>query len=262
MSEFRKSKWTTLVQVAGFVCASLLFSTPNARATPTPATGTTKIVFDSYSGSTSGIAMDISENTHTTGEISFSLDPAIGADSFYLFDWDAGTASIQLHLLINAPLFAQLGLGPVSLVINESGNFGAAPLVEPGMSQNVLFPPTILMTGGGTVEAGVFAGVEFFNDNVWVQVNNSAPVDVTVGAKITVPVTTSININSQHSGTITQPGFTSQSTQGVGSGTVNGVPEPQTLHLLLVGLAGFWLIKQCKQKDGVKNVGHSSTVTA
>ena len=82
--------------------------------------GQLRETFDTLSGITSGVEVDLGNGLQNTGEISFFLDP--NGNSFFDYDFDVGTASAHLELLATFPLQQDLGVEPVTIVIDETGN--------------------------------------------------------------------------------------------------------------------------------------------
>lgn len=169
--------------------------------------GKLKETFTTLTGTTSSVLVDIGNGLEETGEISFSLDP--NGNSYFDYDFDAGTASAYLELLATFPLQQSIGADPIKIVISESGNITETlevssvlgdviweasfngTITQPGgtpQSTNgtldATSPQTIttplltvssrtILFGGGTVLSGPFAGVEFFNSNFWFQKNTN-----------------------------------------------------------------------------------------
>ncbi len=76
--------------------------------------------FTTLTGTTSSVLVDIGNGLEETGEISFALDPS--GNSYFDYDFDAGTASAYLELLATFPLQQSIGADPIKIVISESGN--------------------------------------------------------------------------------------------------------------------------------------------
>jgi hypothetical protein len=169
--------------------------------------GKLKETFTTLTGTTSSVLVDIGNGLEETGEISFSLDPS--GNSYFDYDFDAGTALAYLELLATFPLQQSIGADPIKIVISESGNITETlevsnvlgeviweasfngTITQPGgtpQSTNgtldATSPQTIttpiltvssrtILFGGGTVLSGPFAGVEFFNSNFWFQKNTN-----------------------------------------------------------------------------------------
>lgn len=225
------------IGITFFTTAALsLGHVQSAYADPVRVSGVTQLGWSSYTGSTSGVSLNIGGSAMPTGEISFSLDPSFGSDNYYTYNWDTDTASIRLHLKLNSPLLGQIGASNLPIEINESGGIGALPMVEPGTTDHFPFP-SVLMTGGGAIDTGPLAGVSFSNDNNWINITVNGNVEVNGGGKVSVPITTTVTTNSQHSGNIQQIGGPSLPTTGGGTGIVAGVPEPQTYAMMIAGLA-------------------------
>jgi len=163
--------------------------------------------FTTLTGTTSSVLVDIGNGLEETGEISFALDPS--SNSYFDYDFDAGTASAYLELLATFPLQQSIGADPIKIVISESGNitetlevstvlgdvvweaYFNGTITQPGgtpQSTNgtldATSPQTIttpiltvssrtILFGGGTVLSGPFAGVKFFNSNFWFQKNTN-----------------------------------------------------------------------------------------
>jgi hypothetical protein len=157
--------------------------------------------------SPSSVLVDLGNGLEETGEISFALDPS--GNSYFDYDFDAGTASAYLELLATFPLQQSIGADPIKIVISESGNitetlevstvlgdvvweaYFNGTITQPGgtpQSTNgtldATSPQTIttpiltvssrtILFGGGTVLSGPFAGVKFFNSNFWFQKNTN-----------------------------------------------------------------------------------------
>jgi len=163
--------------------------------------------FTTLTGTTSSVLVDLGNGLEETGEISFALDPS--GNSYFDYDFDAGTASAYLELLATFPLQQSIGADPIKIVISESGNitetlevssvlgdvvweaYFNGTITQPGgtpQSTNgtldATSPQTIttpiltvssrtILFGGGTVLSGPFAGVKFFNSNFWFQKNTN-----------------------------------------------------------------------------------------
>jgi hypothetical protein len=163
--------------------------------------------FTTLTGTTSSVLVNLGNGLEETGEISFALDPS--GNSYFDYDFDAGTASAYLELLATFPLQQSIGADPIKIVISESGNitetlevssvlgdvvweaYFNGTITQPGgtpQSTNgrldATSPQTIttpiltvssrtILFGGGTVLSGPFAGVKFFNSNFWFQKNTN-----------------------------------------------------------------------------------------
>jgi hypothetical protein len=63
--------------------------------------------FTTLTGTTSSVLVDLGNGLEETGEISFALDPS--GNSYFDYDFDAGTASAYLELLATFPLQQSIG---------------------------------------------------------------------------------------------------------------------------------------------------------
>jgi hypothetical protein len=185
---------------------------------------------DEYSGTTSGVLVDLGSGPVDTGLISFSLDPA--GNSFEFVDWDNKTDTWHLEMLINFPLLQTLGLTPFKMTIDETGAIDSIPDVPIG--DNVSFSFSSHLTGGGTVQDGPFSGFTFSNFNDWTINVSGNTVGTGSGNNVNLQKGKG-NTNSQHEGTIKQPNKDPQPTSGSGAGATTGVPEPSTIVLTLSG---------------------------
>jgi PEP-CTERM motif len=225
--------------IRGIALASMLaLAAIPSWALPIAATGTTTLAIRSYSGQTGGINVDLGGASFNTGTLEYYVDPTTGPNLFS-YDWDTRTATVNISLLVTSPILSSNGVSPIPITIVETGNFSAAPLVEPSVdNQTIVLPGSVMMTGGGTVVTGPLAGYQFSNDNCWFCNNNIEISDnkVDINAGIQVSPTINVPINTQHFGNISAPGGIVQASNGTGSGMVSGIPEPTTWTLAISGL--------------------------
>ncbi len=163
--------------------------------------GNMPLLFTDFSGTSSGINIDLGSGSQPSGPLTFSLDPS--AMSQQLIDFDNALMQLDLHLLITFPLQTSIGAAPVPIEVIETaalpaflldftgplslsatehhaGTIGQPLLPDQsttglgtGTYQNVSNPNLIfflfdsaLFSGGGTVTAGAFAGFTYANDEM------------------------------------------------------------------------------------------------
>ena len=170
-----------------------------------------------------------------TGPITLSLDPS--ATNVFGLDNVLQQGKIDVTLVLSSALFTYLGetpkihiveTGPASVQYPE--NNAAQPASESHCAPNFDFYFHADLTGGGTVENGLFAGTVFHNVNAY----DGEGVN---GSWIVLPFST-VTWNIQDHGSVT---FTDQTTvTGLGgSGSLFVVPEPSGMILGGLGLAAI-----------------------
>lgn len=215
----------------GVILLLVLVAHP-AGAQIVPATGTTTAEFSSFSGTMSGVNVDIDGSSVPSGTISFTLDPSFGAENYCLFNWDTDFSYLQLNLLLSSPLTESLDLAPVPIEIDESGPLDSTPMID--LTTGTLAAPwsdTVTLTGGGTVHGGLFDGSVYQNKEEFHFYVVGKQV-VNISDKLYLIKDAGISVASTQDGTID-----GDATSGTGSGTITGVPEPSTLTLLGIGLS-------------------------
>ena len=152
----------------------------------------------SYSGTSTGVNIDLGTGPEPSGPLSWQLDSTL--DNRVYFDFDTATVTLDVNLLITFPLQQALSTPPVPIRLLERGDLPAFDLLfnqpavqgsfdethdgligQPllpdqqtlGSGEALLelpsapllafrFDPTFL-TGGGLVETGPFAGMTYTN---------------------------------------------------------------------------------------------------
>jgi PEP-CTERM motif-containing protein len=169
-----------------------------------------------------------------TGPITLSLDPM--ATNVFGLDNALAQGFIDVTLILSSPLFTSLEETPRIRVI-ESGP--ASVNYVDDYSHNYDFTFLALLTGGGTVDNGLFEGTMFHNLNAYEGTG-------IVGSWIVQPGSI-FTWNIQHNGSITFPDGTVVEDVG-GSGQGRIVPEPSSMALLSVGMAtAVALLRRRKQ---------------
>ncbi|MGD2108434.1 MAG: hypothetical protein PVI86_03485 [Phycisphaerae bacterium] len=209
----------------GVASVMFLATVSSVRAQPYTLTGTLTEYWHDYSGTTSGIMIDVGNGPEPTGDISFSMDcTAPPEEQTITFDFDALTCILHLDVVATFPLQQAMGLPPVNMTIDESG-----PLDDPGEVDlgDYILGLSASLSGGGTVEEGVFTGFTFANANNY---NFKNFKTIEQGGAVGVAVVTQVLRNSSgcvqsnHTGTLTPPGEDPQPTNGFGVGTIQGFP--------------------------------------
>ena len=183
----------------------------------------------SFAGTVDSILVNLgpSGGIQPTGPISISLDTS-KANIFGLNDVTK-QGVIDVTLVLNSPLFSALGESP-TVRIQESGSAGLTGAGVPG-DFDFLF--TALLTGGGTINTGLFAGTVFHNLNIY-------EGEGLLGSWIPKPGST-VTWNIGNNGSVTFPDGSVVSGIG-GSGTLvigSVVPEPSSLTLAGLGIAAI-----------------------
>jgi hypothetical protein len=168
-----------------------------------------------------------------TGPITLSIDP--DATNVFGLDNFLQQGKIDVTLQLSSPLFTTLGetprvriveSGPASVQFPNSDSLSAAS--NSVLGYDFLFQA--LLTGGGTVENGLFAGTVFQNVNAY-------DGQGSLGSWIVQPNST-VTWDIQNHGSVTFPDGTVVSGIG-GSGSLTIAPEPSSLTLSGLGMAAI-----------------------
>lgn len=133
-----------------------------------------------FSGTTTGIDVDLGSGAISSGDISFTLDTS--QTNLIIYNFDSGYATFNINLLIDAPLLTSLGEPPASINLIESAFLPAFNIIEPPepptstdfsflsdtiISQPLLSPQASSSMGTGTigVPTGEFKTLEFVDSS-------------------------------------------------------------------------------------------------
>lgn len=159
-----------------------------------------------------------------TGPITLSIDP--DATNVFGLDNYQHQGVIDVTLLLSAPLFSELRQTPRIRII-ESGPAYVEDPRESGLGYDFLFHA--LLTGGGTVENGLFAGTVFHNVNAY-------EGEGVLGSWIVRPGSTvTWDIQGQGSVTFPDPDHTTVTDLGGSGFLTTALPEPSSLTLGGIG---------------------------
>lgn len=201
----------------------------------------------SFTGFVDSVPVPYGGGTIPSGPISVSLDPT--AANVFGLDNVLEEGYIDVTLILDSPLFSALGESPAIRIV-ESGPayvglidpFPGSPATSPAASDlpcecdcdpGFDFYFFAALTGGGTVENGLFQGTKFSNVNAYQGTG-------LFGSWIVRPnsiVTWDIGDN----GSVTFPDGSVVTGVG-GRGTLVVAPEPSSLALAAAGLAGSFLV--------------------
>ena len=167
-----------------------------------------------------------------TGPITLSLDP--DATNVFGLDNAYEQGFIDVTLLLSSPLFTLLGETPRIRII-ESGPASVEYVDSYQCGYDFLFEA--ILTGGGTVENGLFMGTEFHNVNAYNGTGVLGSWIVQLGSTVTWDI--------QNNGSVTFPDGTTIDNLG-GSGLMVVVSEPSTLAMAVVGVLGLaaWRLRR------------------
>ncbi|MBI3837013.1 MAG: PEP-CTERM sorting domain-containing protein [Planctomycetia bacterium] len=177
-----------------------------------------------FTGTVDSVPVNVPLNGGQTGPISLALDST--ATNVFGLDNVLGQGAIDVTLLLNSELFTLLGETP-RIRIQESGP-ATVTLAPPGSGFDFTFHAEL--TGGGTVENGLFAGTMFQNLNIY-------EGDGLLGSWIVQPFTI-VTWNIAGAGSVTFPDGTKVAGIG-GSGYLVVTPEPSSLTLSGFGMAAI-----------------------
>jgi hypothetical protein len=79
--------------------------------------------FTSYSGTADSVDVLIGGSVYSTGQITYELNTSSAFESNFMSFLDSGQVHQEINLLVNAPIFASFGLGPIFTKAIESGTF-------------------------------------------------------------------------------------------------------------------------------------------
>ncbi len=171
-----------------------------------------------------------------TGPITLSLAPNT-IDVFGL-DNVLQQGHIDVTLQLSSPLFTELGETPLIHIVETGPASVTYPTTDLVATPSTLPPYDFLfqafLTGGGTVENGLFAGTTFHNVNAYEGQGINGSWIVQPGSTVTWDI--------QHNGSVTFPDGTTISEIG-GSGNLVIAPEPSSWLLLAVGSLALGLMR-------------------
>ena len=169
-----------------------------------------------------------------TGPITLSLDPL--ATNVFGLDNVLQEGVIDVTLLLSSPLFTQLEETPRIRIVES----GPASVEYTDYSQvGYDFTYLALLTGGGTVQNGLFAGTVFHNINAYEGTGILGSWIVQPGSVFTWDI--------QQNGSITFPDGTVVTSVG-GSGGGRIAPEPSSLTLSGLGMAAIVALRRTRRR--------------
>jgi hypothetical protein len=181
----------------------------------------------SFTGTATSVPFSVNGYDLETGKIVLALDPS--AHNFFGLDAELHQGFIDATLILSLPEFPfpeLLGPDPIRIRILESGPVSIYPWDGGGG-----FDFTALLTGGGTIHEGIFAGVTFSNVNRY-------EGDGSFGSLIVNA--TPISWSLDHSGTVMFPPSLGGMTQSIdGTGWLNVVPEPGGISLAAISFVAL-----------------------
>ncbi len=205
-------------------------------------TGSLKMYFHSHEGTTDSITIDIGLGPMDTGPLTTTLDLTNPRNSFEIFDFDTMTVREEVDVILDAPLFAALGVDPIRMHSVETGTFTIDSFFD--MDVRYEFDLTTDLNGTVVVPPGSpFEGWRWENKKTQ---SVSGSIEVGPGGGATGTVTKTWTIGAK----IYDPDDDFYPTQGTGMGTLSTtpaepapVPEPSSLVVFgsaLVGVAGLY----------------------
>jgi hypothetical protein len=184
-----------------------------------------------FSGMATSVPFTVDGQPLETGKVLITLDPT--ADNVFALDDELLQGFIDVTLILTFPefLFPELlGPNPVIIRIIENGPVTIDPFEGGGG-----FFFTAVLSGGGTVEEGLFAGLTFSNVNVYEGEGLFGSLIVSGDT----PVTWTLD----GSGTVTFPPSLGGGTEPIdGMGDLNVVPEPSGIVLATLSLCAMLAI--------------------
>ena len=133
-----------------------------------------------FSGTTTGIDVNLGSGAISSGDISFTLDTS--QTNLIIYNFDSGYATFNINLLIDLPLLTSLGEPPASINLIESAFLPAFNIIEPPepatstdfnflsdiiITQPLLSPQVSSSMGTGTIgiPTGEFKTLEFVDSS-------------------------------------------------------------------------------------------------
>jgi hypothetical protein len=194
-----------------------------------------------FSGMVTSVPFSVGGLDLVTGAILLTLDPT--ANNFFGLDAELLQGYIDATLLLEFPEFASpelLGPDPIRIRIIEDGPVTIEPF-EGGDG----FSFTAMLTGGGTIEEGIFAGVSFTNVNTY----DGEGLFGSLIVSDNTPVSWSLN----GSGMVTFPPSLGGLTESIdGSGALNVVPEPSGMLLAALSLLALFTIARQRNHGRIR----------
>lgn len=226
-----------LLQRSLFICFSTAAITPLLLSSKAWS-ASVSTPLDSFSGTLNSVPLVYKDRPVETGPITIKLDPNATRTSTFEFDDKAGTASIDLNLLVDFPLLKTIGQPSPSIRIIENGT---AFITNDQL--------TAALTGGGTIGSGsIFEGVSFSN-------SNSYRFGTRPGDRPGTIITGEWNTTG---GSVTLPPSLGGGTRPTnGGGQTKPVPEPSTILGLGMTLVFGTLMKRqyAGKRKKTKQVG-------
>lgn len=204
----------------------------------------------SFTGIIDSFLVPFGEGFVPTGPIGLALDPA--ATNVFGLDNVEEAGYIDVTLILTSPLLSFLGETPRIRIV-EAGPTSVGYVNPPGSPAAGSLPSDCdcdcdngfdfffysALTGGGTVQDGVFAGAVFENVNAY-------QGQGLLGSWIVKP-NSIVTWTIDDAATVTFP--SGAVVEGIGGrGTLVVTPEPSTFALAALGLAGVWIAGRRKSR--------------
>ncbi|MBX9652663.1 hypothetical protein K2Y11_03500 [bacterium] len=205
-------------------------------------TGTNVATVSSFDGTLAAIDVDLGAGSISTGPITFSLDTG-APTSYYFYNFNNGTISAELNLLIDAPILHLIGESPAKIHISESGSMiGGVPDLPVGGPQTIVLHADL--HGGGVIEPGsVFSGTVYTNINDTTTVHNN--VTVQPGGTLTIHQnngdTTTVHVEA---GVRVSTSVTVQPTSGDATAKATSMPETNSVVLMSIAAIGALAVRK------------------
>jgi hypothetical protein len=177
-----------------------------------------------------------------TGPITLSLLHSEDVNPVFGLDNIQQSGEIDVTLVLSSPLFTMLGETPI-IEIHETGPASVNQYDDYGD-----FNFHADLTGGGTVQNGLFAGTQFHNVNAYDGVGTLGSWDVQLGS--------AVSWNIENHGSVTFPDGTTVSGLG-GGGQLMMSPEPSSWILLAIATAAIMQIARRRNRAGSREPGLS-----